>query len=103
MVDPKAKTFINPNFNVSELPADDCGAVMSSIDGIDAYSNGADQGTYNSCGGTGTYGFLYQCVELAQRYFAIMFGTPNLWDVEYASDMCSTMPAGFFLLMEIWQ
>ncbi len=46
-----------------------CGAVMASSDGTSAKSNGAYMGTGSSCGGTGTYGLQYQCVELVMRHF----------------------------------
>ena len=56
-----------------------CGQVMTSFNGVSAYSNGADDCTGYSCSGYGTYGYEYQCVELAQRYFAEKYGTPNIW------------------------
>jgi hypothetical protein len=56
-----------------------CGTELTSFNGVAAYSNGADQCTGNSCAENGTYGYEYQCVELAQRYFAQKFGTTAIW------------------------
>lgn len=73
-----------------------CGAVLASIDGVVARSNGWAQAGLSSClrnaGGveldTG-YGYGYQCVELAQRYLATRFsGFPTHWPVAVASQMC---------------
>lgn len=47
--------------------APSCGTTMATYNGIAAKSNGGNQCTGNSCGGYGTYGYKYQCVELAQR------------------------------------
>lgn len=49
--------------------AEPCGKVLATYDGTDAKSNGTDTGTGNSCGGTGTYGLQYQCVELVMRHW----------------------------------
>ena len=73
--------------------APSCGTVMASFNGISAKSNGANQCTGNSCGGYGTYGSQYQCVELAQRYFAKKFGTTPIW-YGNAIDLCDTKPNG---------
>ena len=40
--------------------APECGTVLSSMNGIDAYSNGANQCTGYSCAGYATYGYQYQ-------------------------------------------
>lgn len=66
---------------------------MASYNGIAAKSNGANQCTGNSCGGYGTYGSQYQCVELAQRYFAKQYGTTPIW-YGNAIDLCNTKPSG---------
>ena len=42
-----------------------CGTTMATFNGVAAKSNGANHCTGNSCGGYGTYGSQYQCVELA--------------------------------------
>eukprot|EP00008_Paramoeba_atlantica_P003076 CAMPEP_0201488136 /NCGR_PEP_ID=MMETSP0151_2-20130828/17171_1 /ASSEMBLY_ACC=CAM_ASM_000257 /TAXON_ID=200890 /ORGANISM="Paramoeba atlantica, Strain 621/1 / CCAP 1560/9" /LENGTH=130 /DNA_ID=CAMNT_0047873367 /DNA_START=138 /DNA_END=530 /DNA_ORIENTATION=+ len=65
---------------------------MTSFNGVSAYSNGADDCTGYSCSGYGTYGYEYQCVELAQRYFAEKYGTPNIWYAN-AIQMCDTHPS----------
>lgn len=72
--------------------APSCGTTMASYNGVSAYSNGANQCTGNSCGGYGTYGYQYQCVELAQRYFAEKYGTTPIW-YGNAIDLCNTHPS----------
>jgi len=67
------------------------GAPLTSLNGVTAYGNGGN--TDNGC--SGTYGILYQCVELAQRYFAQRWGYPPIWrDVEAAVDMRAHHPEG---------
>lgn len=57
-----------------------CGNVLGSVDGVSAYSNGIHTGTGNSCAGTGgTHGYLYQCVELVNRYFMTKFQAPRVY------------------------
>jgi hypothetical protein len=51
-----------------------CGSVLASWDGTDAYSNGEDTGTGNSCADRGRYGYQYQCVELVMRHFSRKWG-----------------------------
>lgn len=46
-----------------------------------------------SCAGYGSYGYEYQCVELAQRYFAQLYGTVPIW-YGNAIDLCDTYPSG---------
>jgi len=46
-----------------------CGRALSSFDGTTARSNGSCTASGCSCGGTGTYGLEYQCVELVMRHF----------------------------------
>eukprot|EP01038_Epipyxis_sp_PR26KG_P015977 gene15977-21683_t len=70
-----------------------CGSVMATYNGIPAKSNGQYQGTGNSCGGYGTTGSNYQCVEYTQRYFYEKHGTAPIWYAN-AKDMCSTHPTG---------
>ena len=72
-----------------------CGTVLASYNNIPAYSNGALQCSGNSCNGYGTYGYQYQCVELAQRYFSIMYGTAAIWYAN-AIDMCTTHPPNVY-------
>eukprot|EP00602_Paraphysomonas_sp_CaronLab_P007366 CAMPEP_0185036518 /NCGR_PEP_ID=MMETSP1103-20130426/29619_1 /TAXON_ID=36769 /ORGANISM="Paraphysomonas bandaiensis, Strain Caron Lab Isolate" /LENGTH=240 /DNA_ID=CAMNT_0027574077 /DNA_START=248 /DNA_END=970 /DNA_ORIENTATION=- len=66
---------------------------MATYNGIPAKSNGANQCTGNSCAGYGTYGYQYQCVELAQRYFGELYGTTPIW-YGNAIDLCNTYPSG---------
>ena len=73
--------------------APSCGTTMATYNGIAAKSNGGNQCTGNSCGGYGTYGYQYQCVELAQRYFGEKFGTTPIW-YGNAIDLCDTYPSG---------
>lgn len=75
----------------SDAPS--CGTTMASYNGIAAKSNGPDQCTGSACGGYGTYGYHYQCVELAQRYMGEKHGIEPIWHVN-AKDMCSTHPSG---------
>lgn len=69
-----------------------CGTCLATFQGVCAYSNGPDMGTGNSCGKYSTYGYQYQCVELAQRFFANKFGTPNIW-YQNAKGFCSSHPS----------
>jgi hypothetical protein len=67
------------------------GAVLTSLDGVPVYSNAGDGN--NGC--AGTYGILYQCVELAQRYFTLRWGYPAIWGgVAAAVDMRANHPGG---------
>jgi len=67
------------------------GVPLTSLDGVTAYGNGGT--TDNGC--NGTYGIMYQCVELVQRYFARRWGYPSIWsDVEAAVDMRTHHPEG---------
>ncbi len=43
--------------------ASSCGTIMSTYNGISAYSNGDYQGTGNSCGGSGSTGYKYQVCD----------------------------------------
>jgi surface antigen len=79
----------------SALGMPPCGTPLGEVDGVYAYSNGADTDGYLSCGGVSAVGaYLYQCVELAQRYMNVRFGIAPLWPVQYASQMCASQPAG---------
>ena len=78
-----------PANNMSGCPA--WGSVLvsaSSWNGVDVFSNGGD--VNNAC--SGTYGYNYQCVELAQRFFAQKWVYPNHWNVTYAYQMFDTHP-----------
>jgi CHAP domain len=67
------------------------GAALRYLDHIPIYSNAGN--VDNGC--NGTYGILYQCVELVQRYFALRWGYPSIWSgVEAAADMRNHHPAG---------
>lgn len=71
------------------------GAVLTRVDGIPVYSNAGN--VDNGC--VGTYGILYQCVELVQRYFALRWGYPTTWYGVYgASDMVLHHPAGILFI-----
>src|SRR3989344_7385225 len=62
-----------------------CGAVLTYIDDYPVYSNGADQGSWDSCKSeSGTFGYEYQCTELADRYFGYNF--PNTFGRDYFLD-----------------
>lgn len=56
------------------LPA--CGQPLQSgtYKGVAAKSNGQYQATGNSCGGRGTYGLQYQCVEYIRRFYSQALG-----------------------------
>lgn len=59
-----------------------CGAVLTYIDDYPVYSNGADQGSWNSCKSeNGTFGYEYQCTEFPDRYFGYNF--PNTFGRDY--------------------
>ena len=79
-------------YNVSDIAG--CGAVLTTFDGVPAYSNGGDQGTGSCCAGNIATGCAYQCVELVQRYFHIKHGLAPIWPVAYAKQMCSSHPSG---------
>ncbi len=65
------------------------GTVLTRLDGVPVYWNAGD--VDNGC--DGTYGILYQCVELAQRYFALRWGYPPTWaGVGAAADMPANHP-----------
>ena len=83
------------NNTISSLKsAPPCGTVLSSYNGIEAYSNGENQGTGYSCGDWTATGYAYQCVEYTQRYFNYLYGIQAVWPVNYASQMCDSYPAG---------
>lgn len=63
----------NPTASDAHLMAA-CGVALASFDGSTAYSNGANTGTGISCGGVGSYGYKYQCVELVMRHFTTHWG-----------------------------
>ncbi len=65
------------------------GTILTSLDSVPVYSNAGN--TDNGCV-TG-YGLSYQCVELAQRYFALRWGYPAIWSGVYgAADMRTQHP-----------
>jgi hypothetical protein len=67
------------------------GTVLTRLDGVAVYWNAGNSD--NGC--DGTYGILYQCVELAQRYFALRWGYPAIWSgVAAAADMRTHHPDG---------
>jgi surface antigen len=82
------------NYTVTSCgDAPSCGTVMTTFNGISAKSNGGNQCTGSSCGSYGTYGYQFQCVELAQRYFGELYGTTPIW-YGNAIDLCDTKPSG---------
>lgn len=98
-VDVNEKEILLPmefgNFTRNDLKlASSCGTTMATYNSIAAYSNGDNQGTGYSCGGSGSTGSRYQCVEYVQRYMNSKHGTQAIWPVSYASQMCSAYPAG---------
>jgi hypothetical protein len=64
---------VNPSHGEA-LTMSDCGTVLGTFDGTNAYSNGGDTSTGYSCAGYGTYGLQYQCVELVMRHFKTHWG-----------------------------
>jgi len=71
------------------------GTVLTSLDGVPVYSNAGNAD--NGC--VAAYGLSYQCVELAQRYFALRWGYPAIWSSVYgASDMREQHPAGIVFI-----
>lgn len=77
------------------LAASACGTPIAEVDGIYAFSNGAQTNTGDSCAGISPIGsYLYQCVEFAQRYMNTRFGIAALWPVAAAAEMCTSQPAG---------
>ena len=60
---------------------------------IGVYSNGT--GNYGMNGCMDTYNLKFQCVELAQRYYAVRHGMPNIWPVSGACRMWNQYPDKF--------
>lgn len=73
--------------------APSCGGTMSTYNGVSAKSNGKNQCTGNSCGGSTSTGYAYQCVELAQRYMHEKHGIAPIWH-DNANMMCGSYPKG---------
>ena len=83
------------NYTLPQLQAaPPCGTVMSSFNGIDAYSNGDNQGTGDSCADWSSTGLQFQCVEYTQRYFNALHGLAPVWPISFAYEMCSSYPDG---------
>jgi len=61
-----------------------------------AMSNGACNGGFCSCAGNSSTGLRYQCVELAQRFYNVLWGYPGIWPVQTANQMCNSHPAGIY-------
>lgn len=79
-------------FSCADAPP--CGTSMACYNGCCAYSNGpSDQCTGDSCNGDGSYGYQFQCVELAQRCFAKWFSIAPIW-YDNANGMCGNYPSG---------
>jgi len=70
------------------LPSTGWCTYLGSIDGIGVYSNG-DSGS-NGC--MDTYNLKFQCVELAQRYYAILHGMDPIWRSGAACNMWNQYP-----------
>jgi Divergent InlB B-repeat domain/PKD domain/CHAP domain len=60
---------------------------------IGVYSNGT--GAYGMNGCMDTYNLKFQCVELAQRYYAIRHGMPPIWPSGAACNMWNQYPDKF--------
>src|SRR5688572_2573341 len=71
-----------------------CGALLTSLDGVEAYSNSPNQATGASCDGQGPYGLQYQCVEFARRYWVQTFGV-RFAGVRGACNICDLTPSGW--------
>jgi len=71
-----------------------CGEIMSSYNGIPAYSNGEYQGTGYSCSDWSSTGLQFQCVEYTQRYMNTLYGIAPVWPVDFAYEMCESYPSG---------
>src|SRR5215208_6030053 len=69
-----------------------CGALLTSWNGTNVYSNGANTGTGYSCAGYGTYGYQYQCVELVMRHFKTKWGLS--WS-GHAKDLLANAPTAY--------
>lgn len=97
VTDPAAPLFLDGEMGAYNLTscygAPSCGSTMSSFNGIAARSNGKDQCTGSACGGYGSTGYKYQCVELAQRYMHEKHGIAPIW-YDNANKMCSNYPKG---------
>jgi CHAP domain len=62
-----------------------------------AMSNGACTGGWCSCAGSSSTGLRYQCVELAQRFYNVLWGYPGIWSgVSTANQMCTYHPGGIY-------
>jgi len=82
---------VNPSYHeLGNSPA--CGTTLTTWNGTSAHSNGQFTGTGTSCGGVGTYGYQYQCVELVMRHFSTNWGVS--WKVGYAKYTLDQAPAG---------
>jgi hypothetical protein len=83
-----------PEANAAATAYASCGTTLVSggkwLDGqgVPVHSNGNDTGTGYSCGGNGTYGSDWQCVELAQRLYGLRhWYDSNLFPVSEASQI----------------
>ena len=73
-----------------------CGTALACLDGACSYSNGSYQGTGSSCSTSGTYGYRYQCVEFARRYWNQVKGrTFGALGSAGAQGICDLAPSGY--------
>jgi hypothetical protein len=66
-----------------------CGTPEATFNGTPARSNAGDTGSLYSCGGVGSYGLDYQCVELINRYFITHGLGARIWG-NAGHDMCNS-------------
>lgn len=82
-------------------PALPCGEVMTTFNGIRAFSNGQDQcGTDGCATGSGppsTYGQQYLCTELVNRYYNLTYGIDVTNWKTVAKDYCTHHPIGVYV------
>jgi hypothetical protein len=65
----------------------------SEWDGVDVYSNFPRPADYRHYGDS-DYGWRWQCVELVQRYYAVEYGFPAHWPIDYAYEAWNAAEAG---------
>jgi hypothetical protein len=64
---------------VGAVPGGNWGAEIGSYEGVIAYSNGADTGSWSSLEPYGTDGYQYQCVEYCRRFYRVHIGMSTAW------------------------
>ncbi len=76
-------------FIIQLCSALNCGEIMSSYNGIPAYSNGEYQETRYSCSNKNS-----TSIEYTQRYMNTLYGIAPVWPIDFAYDMCESYPSG---------